>query len=115
MHDNCDMHDQNAIDSYDHSATRQSPTTKFQLDPRSLHMTRIARTYEGKCKRATRTTWHAPMTKRTFANRDTIAGLAMATALMAMDAHGEDAVLRSVFARDGNPNEYLPGGFLGMT
>jgi hypothetical protein len=38
MHDNCDLHDQNAIDSYDHPTTRQSPTTKFQLDPKSLHI-----------------------------------------------------------------------------
>jgi hypothetical protein len=42
------------------------------------------------------------------------AGLAMATAPMATIAHDNDAVLRSVFARDGNPYEYLPGGFLGM-
>jgi hypothetical protein len=45
---------------------------------------------------------HAPMTKPTFANRSN-AGLAMATAPMAMDAHDNDATLRSVFARDGNP------------
>jgi len=29
-------------------------------------------------------------------------------------AHEFDAMTRSIFARDGNPNEYLPGGFLGM-
>jgi hypothetical protein len=42
------------------------------------------------------------MTKPTFANRSN-AGLAMATAPMAMDARDNDATLRSVFARDGNP------------
>jgi len=47
------------------------------------------------------------MTKRTFANRDTFAGLAMATALMAMDAHDDDALLYSIFARDGNLNKIL--------
>lgn len=35
MHDNCDLHDQDAIDSYNHSDMMQTPTTKFQLDPRS--------------------------------------------------------------------------------
>jgi hypothetical protein len=43
------------------------------------------------------------------------AGLAMATALMATIAHDDDAMSCYIFARDGNPNEYLPGGFLGMT
>lgn len=35
------------------------------------------------------------------------AGLAMATAPMAMDAHDDDALLYSIFARDGNPNKIL--------
>ena|SRR5271157_728006 len=35
MHDNCDLHDQDAIDSYNHSDMMQTPTTKFQLDPKS--------------------------------------------------------------------------------
>jgi hypothetical protein len=54
------------------------------------------------------------MTKRPMPTAHDWAGLAMATAPMARFAHDDDAMLRSVFARDGNPHEYLPGGFLGM-
>jgi len=49
-----------------------------------------------------------------LANHDSIRGLGDGDGTDGDDLSRDDAKLRSVFARDGNPREYLPGGFLGM-